>query len=71
MSVTHLSSEHVSPQTVLTELQSRVNDIDEIFVVYRRKSDRLSYRLYCGTLSGLSFSILLLQRLAFKVLDGE
>lgn len=60
-----LISKHVSPTSILAELQEALPNIDEVYVVYRRK-DGTWIESLAGDLQGMSFAISILQHYIIK-----
>lgn len=56
---------HVSPTSVLAEVQSTLPDIDQIYVIYKSK-DGTWFESVAGDLHGMSFAVLMLQNFVIK-----
>lgn len=67
--VKHLVSKNVSVQSCASDITSQLNDIDQIYIVYRKK-DGDYCTSQCGDRCGLSFAIMLLQKELFDNLNG-
>jgi hypothetical protein len=53
-----LISKHVSPTTILAELQDALPEIEEVYVVYKRKGKW--FESLAGDLQGMSFAVMIL-----------
>lgn len=69
--MSHLISDHISVQSCVTDVLSQIDEIDEIYLVYRRKDTNRYYENMSGDVKGLLFAILIMQAYANNHLDGK
>lgn len=69
--ISHLISDHVSVQSCVADVLNEIDDIDEIYLVYRKKSTGTYCENVCGDMKGLLFAILILQQYSQQCLDEQ
>lgn len=65
--IKHLVSNHISPHSVLADAVEQINDIEQIYVIYKIR-DGAWFESTCGDVSGQSFAIMILQKSALEKL---
>jgi hypothetical protein len=65
-----LVSKHISPTSVLADLQDQLSDIEEVYVVYKLK-DGTWLESVSGDITGIAFAIFCLQHYAYRWVENK